>query len=357
MRSTRVAPRAPTSSNAIRKRRHTLKSQVVGLPKPGVSPELGPGPHGGEDAGSGVGHLEEEEEKSWRSGEGVTFESLLSQERVYLADLLREAKGELQSGDKKNGVTYALFGASNSGKSTLLRKIFIDDLYKNTQGMRDEDEWIMTLFTGSKYADPLVGAKDTNEDLMVDNLGLNADLYQWMYNMNYTYDKRYNFVVLIDDIITVKNYAVVFQAFLTYRNMNITSVVSLQYLKLCPLPVRSSLYFCFLLPINSNEGIEQLVRGYLAMYLPGEGLQDKINQYKILCKDHCFFLMDNLRHKCFYVDNEYYAREVSEIPKDSAEGGGGGMRRGLGELPYQKPEELPSCEDRIPDLEDSPKRK
>jgi ABC-type glutathione transport system ATPase component len=45
-----------------------------------------------------------------------------SGEKIYLADLLREAKSNLQQvGDpsKRNGVTYALFGSSGSGKSTI----------------------------------------------------------------------------------------------------------------------------------------------------------------------------------------------------------------------------------------------
>jgi hypothetical protein len=236
----------------------------------------------------------------------------------YLPDLISEAKSKLQvTGDytKRNGVTYALFGSSGSGKSTIIRKIFLDDLYNNErQGVPMNDEYIVTLFTESKHADAL---QNLDEDgVLVDACGLNEEVYKWMYAMNYTYDKQYNFVVMIDDVLTVKSLPTVFKAFLTYRNMNITSVVSLQYLKLCPLAVRSSLYFCFLLPLNSNEGIEQLVKGYLGMYLPGKSLGVKINRYKDMCKDHCFFLMDNLNHRCFYVNADYMAKEMLPLPAE-----------------------------------------
>lgn len=243
----------------------------------------------------------------------ITFAS--DSHLVYLSELLVEAKKNLQvTGDntKKNGVTYALFGSSGSGKSTIIRKVFADDLYKNPDGTPDEDQYVSTLFTESKHADPLQGIDA--DDLIIDACGVNEELYKWMYGMNYMHEKKFNFCVMIDDVITVKSLPTIFKAFLTYRNMNITSVVSLQYLKLCPLSVRSSLYFCFLLPSNSNEGIEQLVRGYLGMYLKGHSLSEKINAYKSMAKDYHFFLMDNLNHKCYYVDNNYYAREITPRP-------------------------------------------
>lgn len=234
---------------------------------------------------------------------------------IYLSHLLREAKKSLQetgNPEKKNGVTYALFGSSGSGKSTLIRKIFIDDLYKNEPHVKSEDEFITILFTESKHADPL--KKIDQDDLILDSCGVDEEIYKWMYNMNYRYDKCFNFNVMIDDVITVKTYPTVFKAFLTYRNMNITSVVSLQYLKLCPLAVRSSLYFCFLLPSNSNEGIEQLVKGYMSIYLPGKTLNEKIAKYKMMATKFHFFLIDNLNHKCYYVDNNYFATEMKQRP-------------------------------------------
>ena len=233
-----------------------------------------------------------------------------------MADLIRKAKSGLQdinNPDKRNGVTYALFGSSGSGKSTIIRKIFIDDVYSNQNRNPSKDEYINVLFTESKHADPLKGLTDV-DDTIIDSMGLNEGIYKWMHMMNFRYDKRYRFVVMIDDVITVKSMAVVFKAFLTYRNMNISSIVSLQYLKLCPLSIRSSLYFCFLLPMNSNEGIEQLVRGYMAMYLPGRSLDEKIAKYKEMASDHHFFLLDNLNHKCYYVDQDYYAVEMKARP-------------------------------------------
>jgi len=227
---------------------------------------------------------------------------------IYLGDLIRNAKFSLQeegNKTKRNGVTYAIFGASGSGKSTLIREIFLNDVYSTKR----HPDYISVLFTESKFADPLEGLRG----IPIDSCGVDGDIYQWMWHMNYTYDKRYNFIVLIDDVITVRQLPVIFKAFLTYRNMNITSIVSLQYLKLCPLSIRTSLYFIFFLPLNSCESIEQVVKGYLAMYLSETTWNGKILQYQRMCQNHCFFMMDNLNHKCYYVNNDFYAKELHPI--------------------------------------------
>ena len=236
-----------------------------------------------------------------------------------LEDVINEGKQSLQQKNdpsKKNGVTYALFGSSGCGKSTLLRKIFVEKLYCNKDVLNSEEEYLTVFFTGSRHSDALKGLIDGKDDeggdeggcgngSIVDGCGLDPDVYKWMYQMNYTFDKTFNFVVMIDDVLDVKSNPVMFNAFLTYRNMNITSVISLQYLKLCPLAVRSSVYFVFLMPANSREGVEQLVRNYMGMYLKGRNITEKMTAYELLTRDYRCFLLDNLNHKCYYVDNNY----------------------------------------------------
>ena len=216
-------------------------------------------------------------ESHYKVGDGGVVRSL--------EEVLSEGKKSLQEKNNpntKNGVTYALFGSSGCGKSTLLRKEFIEKLYCNDDVQKTADEYISVFFTGSKHSDALDGVEKRDDQgcgngTAVDSAGVDEDIYKWMYEMNFKYKKRYNFVVMIDDILQVKQMPVILPAFLTYRNMNITSVVSLQYLKMCPLSVRSSLYFVFLMPSNSREGIEGIVRGYMAMYLKGKSLNDKIS--------------------------------------------------------------------------------
>jgi hypothetical protein len=244
--------------------------------------------------------------------ESLVKKSLACAIYTPLTEILIKGKDSLQvHGDKtkNNGVTYGLFGSSGSGKTTLIRKVFLDNIYNPTK----YPEYLTMLFTESKHADALQGM---DKKIPVDSVGVDEGLYQWMWSMNYHYDKKYRYVVAIDDVIGVKTMPTVYKAFLTYRNMNITSIVSLQYLKLCPLSVRSSLYFVFCMPLNSNEAIEQLVRGYLAMYLPGHNIDAKIHEYKRTCVNHCSIMLDNLNHKAYYVNADFQAAEIRP-PSDS----------------------------------------
>lgn len=278
------------------------------------------------EAGFGSDHLQESSSSSFR-------DELISKGiGLNLGDVIRAAKVKMQEDntEKRNGVTYALFGGSGSGKSTLLRKVFIDDVYSNQRIQKKEDEYIPLFFTESKYADPLQGLQADSDDVVLSPCGVNPELYEWMYTMNYTYKKKYNFVVMVDDCIGIKSIPIIYKAFLTFRNMNITSVVSLQYLKLCPLSIRSSLYFVFLLSSINNDAVRQIVEAYMYMYLPGANIPEKMYLYSIMTRDHSFFMLDNLTHHCYYVTNDYVAYEIPPLsPQEIAmgrgcSGGGGG---------------------------------
>jgi len=259
--------------------------------------------------------------------------------RRSLKDTIDEAKSSLQernNSDKKNGVTYGLFGSSGCGKSTLLRKVFVEEIYDNGRVLDAEEEYLTVFYTGSKHSDALYGMGEGDHGCgngaVVDTGGMDPDIYKWMYEMNYRYDKKFNYVVMMDDVLGVKSLPVIFKAFLTYRNMNITSVVSLQYLKLCPLAVRTSLYFVILMPSNSREGVEQIVRGYMGMYLKGKNINEKMSAYDALTRDYCFFMVDNLNRKCYHVKGDYTCVELKPCfqeedwreTKRSGTGGGEG---------------------------------
>ncbi len=248
-----------------------------------------------------------------------TTGSLSLNHSIYFGDLVREAKSSMQidnDSEKKNGVTYALFGGSGSGKSTLLRKVFIDDVYSNQRIVKKEDEFISLFFTESKHADPLKGLHGEGEDTILDACGFDQDVISWMYAMNYTYEKRYNFVVISDDVIGVKHLPIVYKMFLTFRNMNVTSMVSLQYMKHCPLSVRGSLYFVIILANSNDEAARQVVEAYLMHYLPGTSLVAKLSHFKDMVAGYQFFFVDNLNHKCYHVNSDYQACELPKRPPE-----------------------------------------
>ena len=245
--------------------------------------------------------------------------SNFGKEWIPMVDVISQGKQKLQSSEKKNGVTFAFIGSSGCGKSTLIRKVFIDQIFTVRAKEDDKKEFIIQVFTESSKSDAFDGlAKDKN--ILMDCKGLDENNINWCYHMNEKYDKKYNFMIILDDVLDIQYKKLVRRMFLIMRNTNISSLVSLQYPNLIPKSVRTSVYFTVLFFLNTDEGIELAVRGWLSAYLPGKNIKEKILHYRGWTQGeegHQMFLLDNLNHKCYYVNNEYGCKEIPMIRKYS----------------------------------------
>lgn len=221
-----------------------------------------------------------------------------------LAQIIQEAKMGMQSKTANNGVTYALIGSSGCGKSTLIRKVFIDYLY---DGPYAEKDYIITVYTLSKTSDAL---QHMSKDILVDGNGVDVDAINLDYKTNQEYGKKFNIVNILDDCIHIRHEKMVERMFLIMRNSNITSVVSLQYGKLIPPSIRTSVYFSFCMRQNSPEAIEVMVRGWVGGFLPGNNIHEKIQFYYQWTKEKGFFLLDNMNCRCWQVDGDYTCTEL-----------------------------------------------
>lgn len=231
---------------------------------------------------------------------------------THLASVLLEAKKQMQSATQNNGVTFALIGSSGSGKSTLIRDVFLNDVY----GERADKEYIITLFTESPHSDAF---KKLPKKIMMDRTGVDHNLINWYYQMNNMYDRKYNFVAVLDDCIQIKYQSQIEKMFLIMRNTNISSVVSLQYAKLIPRSIRTSVYFVFCMHQNTPEGAEIMIENYLSGYVPGNNKCEKIDYYTSWTEKKRFFVIDNLSHKVYQVDENYNCLELprrSMVPID-----------------------------------------
>lgn len=221
-----------------------------------------------------------------------------------LAKILQEAKSDMQSKTANNGVTYALIGSSGCGKSTLIRKVFLDYLYA---GPYAEKDYVVTVFTLSKTSDAL---QHLPKDILIDGNGVDVDAINLDYKTNQEYDKKFNIVNILDDCIHIRHEKMVERMFLIMRNSNITSVVSLQYGKLIPPSIRTSVYFSFCMRQNSPESIEVMVRGWVGGFLPGNNIQEKVKFYYQWTKEKGFFLLDNINCRCWQVNGDYQCTEL-----------------------------------------------
>jgi GTPase SAR1 family protein len=228
----------------------------------------------------------------------------------HLVNILKEAKSSMQNKNSKNGITIGLMGGSGRGKSTLIRKILLDQIYNSK-------EYIIHIFTESANSDAL---QNLSKDVTVDGMGIDPDTINFCYKTNQEYDKRYNFVIVIDDCIHIRHQKMIERMFLIMRNSNITSLVSLQHPKLIPASIRSSLYFAICMGFNSDENDEVAVRSYLSGYMPGKNMYERICYYQEWTKtSHRFFMLDNLNHKCYKVDEKYMCTELPLIKKQQEE--------------------------------------
>ena len=243
---------------------------------------------------------EEEDDKKWTPS---SVESRGDFQGCPLHELLVEAKGHMNTDEKKNGVTFAMMGSSGCGKSTVIKEVFIDKVFgKEATKARGERQFIIQIMTQSAKSDAF---KKLKKDVLVDSKGLDQDNINFCYHMNENYEKKYNFMFILDDVLDIRHKDLLQRMFLTMRNTNISSMVSLQYPKLIPPSIRTSVYFALFFMFNNDEAIEIAVRGWLARYFPGKTIKEKIGYYHewVSGSDgHNFFLVDNLGHKAYRVD-------------------------------------------------------
>jgi hypothetical protein len=232
---------------------------------------------------------------------------------IYLADLVRQQKRDLQgdSGENKNGITVVVVGSSGCGKSTMIKTIFLEDVYSA------HSKFLTTLFTNSQKSDAL---KKLDKNIIICGAGVDEDYIRWCFQMNNEYDKRYNFVTMLDDVIDFRHSLLVNQMFLIMRNTNMTSFCSLQYPNHIPPAIRISAYFTFCFSSNNQQGIEMCVRYYLAGYLPGGTIRQKMDAYREWTeggegkgRGHRFFMLDNLNHTCFRIDENYMCYKMDML--------------------------------------------
>ncbi len=169
----------------------------------------------------------------------VQVDTKENQNELYLGNVIKKAKEEMQSATSMNGITYVVYGSSGSGKTTLMRKILVDYVY----GENAEKEYIVVYCTTSKHADALEDMDDKR--VIICNVGTFPDLFHWAYTMNMQYGKQYNFVFIMDDCIHLKGGALqqmIENCMLTFRNSNVTTLICIQYPNLIPKPIRTSAY-------------------------------------------------------------------------------------------------------------------
>lgn len=186
--------------------------------------------------------------------------------------------------DKDTGNTIFIIGSSKMGKSTcmmhLYRKYF------------DKKNFISMLFSKSKHIDVY---KDNNRLMKCDTFNNDsAKLINLEKFINSKTRNKYNFMNMLDDIVDVKFNKLLNEMIMTYRNSNISCIVSMQYAKLLAKNARTNINNIILFGFNTDESIEDIIKTYLKGYFGKLGLKsmdEKINFYRKVCENHGFIYL------------------------------------------------------------------
>ena len=222
-----------------------------------------------------------------------------------LFEIFLESKKSMQSNDPEkgyNGITMLIVGGSNRGKTTLLTEL-LSRVYSDDLRIAGK-QYLTCLFTESSQSDALKKLEKQKNVVIVP--GMDLDIISFFYNQNMTYGKTkvgYSPIIVMDDILELRYESVIQKLFCIYRNMNITSIVSVQHANLIPRSIRGSVYYQIIFPSNNAANNEDVCRAFLWSYLEGRNVVEKMKSFFTWTSKsyHCFFV-DNLEHKCYKVD-------------------------------------------------------
>ena len=180
---------------------------------------------------------------------------------------------------ENGGVSVALIGSTRSGKTTFLKYLLDKHFGKH----------LKVLMSNSIHA-PIY--KDI-KDLVKSPLYI-PKLVKEGYVINKETKNHYDFLYILDDIVTGKFDKELLKLLAIYRNSNLSAIVSIQSPILLNSATRGNLNYVLLGRMNSEEMIEKTIKMYLTSYLEGKNMTEKIKNYKEQTEDHHWIVINNL---------------------------------------------------------------
>lgn len=180
---------------------------------------------------------------------------------------------------ENGGVSVALLGSTRSGKTTFLKYLLDKHFSKH----------LKVLMSNSIHAPIYKDMKD-----MVKSPLYIPKLVKEGYMINKETKNHYDFLYILDDIVTGKFDKELLKLLAIYRNSNMSAIISIQSPILLNSATRGNLNYVMLGRMNSEEQIEKTIKMYLTSYLDGRNMTEKIKNYKALTEDHYWIIINNL---------------------------------------------------------------
>lgn len=225
------------------------------------------------------------------NNEGIKEEKVVSKQMQK-----KESVKEISVNTKNNvdlilnndsGNTIFLLGASQRGKSTVL--MYLYDKYFSGNDF-------VTLLFAINYQ---IKAYKNHKNLIICKTfnKQSEKLIKLEKYINSNCDNKYKFCNMFDDIIGQKYNTLLNDLIMTYRNSNISSLISLQYPKLLNRTQRTNIHNVLLFGFNNDEAIIDVVKFWLKGYFSKLGYKTELEQvefYKEVTRDHGFIYVSSL---------------------------------------------------------------
>lgn len=186
----------------------------------------------------------------------------------------------------KFGCSIVMYGATRSGKTTLLNYLY-DKHFK---------DYISILMSNSLQSDAYKRLKKS----CVTSDMFHSEILKDAYKINHESKNHYKFMMIIDDCTDHKSSAEIVKLFTIYRNSRISAIVCAQATTMMNKTARANINFVLLGRMNNDLEIEMLIKSYLTSFLPTRmKMSEKITLYRQLTNDHHWLVIDQVGNDIF----------------------------------------------------------
>lgn len=184
--------------------------------------------------------------------------------------------------DPGTGNSMVILGSSKAGKTHVLKQIF-------NQYYSDKKKQISFLFSINSHAKVY---DDFPEKMKVNKFNRDCEkMVNQMKKINMVTKNKFEYLIMLDDIIDAKYSGLLNNLILTYRNSMFSSIIALQYPYLLSKGSRSSVNQTIFGHFNSDESIESVIKSFLSSTFSKMGyhtLPAQVQLYRELTKDFHF---------------------------------------------------------------------
>lgn len=193
--------------------------------------------------------------------------------------------------ENKSGNTFLMVGASKSGKTTYLIDL-VNALHNTYQSIYKKP--IIILFSHTMTNDGGIYNRLPKDTILYDHY--DEKIIKTIEKVQKKTNKKYPVIIILDDIVDKKNNTTLSKLLTIYRNLNISSVILLQRLKMFDKNNRSNVNYVFGLKQNTNEAINDMIEVFFKGILTND---DYIN----LTKNYNKIFIDNLNNQIYHMNN------------------------------------------------------